>query len=368
VSIEQDSSLEAPVRVNAVPSPTVQNPLELTGSAEPSVEIRIEGGAAPLSSTTDANGQFTVQVQLTANASNTLRVFRLGSTVETVLVVVHDDIAPEAPQLDAIASPTNQTNILVSGTSEPSAHISISGGVNAVNGMAGAAGRFSIQVQIAEDQTTTLTVIATDRAGNTSLASTAMVEHSSNVPDAPILDDASPDPTNEATYVVTGRVASPGPGIDIEIVGGAELASGSTDPLTGSFSVEVTLNANLSNELEVRSVEGEIVSPPALVTIAHDDLAPSAPAANRITVGSPAFPCIGGPIESIGVTGGATAVEGFSRVRVSNLTRNNIQSSTDAAQDGAFTTTILACDGDVLRITATDAAGNTSLPTELTVQ
>jgi hypothetical protein len=368
LSVEQDSSLEAPVFVDPIPSPTVQTNIEMTGRAEANVDIQITGGAQPVTATTDANGGFSAQVELNANATNTLHVFRTGSTVETVVVVVHDDLSPEAPALDQIASPTNQSSIAVAGSSEPGAHISVSGAISPADGTASATGRFSIQVQIAEDDTTTLTVIATDRAGNSSQPSTITVEHSSSVPDAPIVDDPSPDPTNEPSYVVTGRVSSPGPGIEIRISGGAQPNSGPADPTTGTFAVEVSLDANSTNTLEIVSVEGAIESPPALVTIEHDDVAPNAPDANRITVGTPSFPCIGGPIESVGVTGGSMSVEGFARVRVSNVTRSGLQSSADASQGGAFSTTILACSGDVLRITATDAAGNTSLATDMPVE
>ena len=111
---------------------------------------------------------------------------------------------------------------------------------------------------IAEDAESTLSVIATDRAGNSSSPATVMVTHSTSVPDAPVVDDTNPPPTNMATYVVTGHVPTAGMGIDVRVTGGAAVAMGPTDPSTGDFSVEVTLNANAVNTLDVISVEGTI--------------------------------------------------------------------------------------------------------------
>jgi hypothetical protein len=287
--------------------------------------------------------------------------------VATLVAILHDDIAPSPPSLDALASPTNETNLNVSGSSEPNARISVSGGVSSSSGIAPQSGRFSVAVSIAADAEATLSVIATDRAGNSSAPATVRVTHSSSVPDAPVLDETSPEPTNEATYLVSGHVTAPGAAISIRIRGGASEATGDTDPSTGAFSIEVTLLANQSSELEVVSMDGLIESSPALVTVIHDDIAPAAPAAAQISLGRPALAGCLTRAESINVTGGLGSVEGFARVRVLNATQGSIASTVDAQADGSFVTSLLACDGDLLRLTASDAAGNTSLATEMTV-
>lgn len=367
VSVEQDSSLPVPVTVDPVTSPTSDNPVTLTGSTEASVDVEVTGGSSTVTVTTAPDGRFSVSVPLNENARNELHVRRVGSSAETIVVIVHDDTPPDAPVLDTIPSPTNRTDISVSGTSEPFARISVSGGTAPASGRADDTGRFSVPVTIAMDTESTLSVIATDRAGNSSSPSTATVTHSSETPDAPVVDQPSPPPTNVATHTVTGHVTTPGAGITIRITGGASIATGDTDEITGAFRVDVDLNPNALNELEVVSVQGAIESPPAIVTITHDDIAPDAPDESAISIGSPTLSTCVARTESVNVSGGTGAVEGLARVRITNITAGSSPVSTNANADGSFSTSIRACESDILRIVAIDAAGNQSAPTEMTV-
>jgi hypothetical protein len=367
VTITQDSSLPVPVRVDAVPSPTADDPVTISGMTEASASLTITGGASTATGTSASDGSFSISVNLTDNARNELHITRDGSGVETVLVIVHDDVAPMAPTLDPIASPTNRTTLAVAGSSEPGARIAVSGGTSAASGTANGAGRFSISVSIAADATTDLLAVATDRAGNASSAAMLSITHSSSVPDAPVVDDVSPPPTNDPTHTVTGHVETPGAGIDIVIRGGASDAMGTTDSSTGAFSVDVTLDPNATNALSVVGVEGAIESPPTAVSIVHDDIAPDAPDGSRLSLGSTTLSTCLVRSETVSATGGTAAVEAFARVRVVNITEGTISAAATAAGDGSFSTSIRACDGDVLRFTAADAATNVSPPTERTV-
>ncbi len=368
VSIQEDSSLEAPVDVNPIPSPTSDNPITLSGTTEPMVDVQIMGGASPVTVTSGADGSFSTSVMLNANTRNELHVQRVSGTVETIVVVVQDSLPPEAPMVDTIPSPTSRTDITVSGASEPDARIAISGGASPASGTADGTGRFSVPVTLAMDSTSTLNVIATDRAGNASSPTTVMVTQSSSVPDAPVVDDPSPPPTNVSTLTVTGHITMPASGITIDITGGAADATGPTDPSTGAFSIDVMLTANASNELHVVSVDGAIDSPPAIVTVTEDEMPPDAPDSTHIAVASgSSLSCTLGGRGSVNVTGGAMAAEALSTVHVQNRTATGISTTVSAASDGSFSTSIQACSGDLLRFTATDAAGNTSAPTEITV-
>jgi hypothetical protein len=361
--IEQDSSLPVPIAIDPVASPTRENPITVTGRGETSSMIAITGGASAVDTTTLADGTFSVEVMLRANATNELRFTRPGSGIDTVLTIVHDAIAPSRPTVHPIPSPTGSTTVTVAGTAEPLSTVSVTGGTAAVTGTATSAGRFSFDVGIATDARAMLSVIATDRAGNASAPAVVSVDHSSSTPAAPLLDDAAPAPVNLPTYVLTGSVAEPGEGISIEVSGGMAVAGGSTDPATGTFSVEVALRPNASNELSVVSVEGAITSPPALATIVHDDVAPAAPDATRISSdGSPL--CV--VRTSTSVIGTMSAVEARARVRIRNLSTSTTV-NTNATDGGSFTVNVSSCAGDVLAITATDAAGNVSVASEITV-
>lgn len=363
LSIVQDSTLEAPITVDPVMSPTSNPTVRLAGRASASIEIHITGGAATVMTMSDASGDWSADVTLSPNRINELRITRPTSGVDTIVSIEHDDIAPSAPAANPLPSPTGDTMITVTGTTEASARVSVSGAGSPVAVTAGADGRFSAAVVIATDAETTLTIISTDRAGNSSAPTTLRVTHSSSIPDAPTLDETNPPPTSAATYTVSGQVAEPGASVMVRITGGTTTVTGMTDPTSGRFSEEVTLNANAANELSVVSVDGAIESAAALVAVVHDDVAPTAPAAGSITAS--AAGCVAGISTGGSVAGSGGAVEGRARVRVENVTRST-SATTTATDGGAFTVSIGICTGNVIRITATDAAGNVSAATEVT--
>jgi large repetitive protein len=367
--VVQDDSLPVPPQVDPVQTPTNQNPITLTGLTEVGGEqIEISGGAAAVMVNAAGDGTFTAQVQLNPNARNTLVVARTNGGASTTVIIDHDDIDPDPPTVNPIASPTNQTNIMVTGTTEPTIRVSVTGGVAAAAGNADGAGQFSVPVTIQQDATTTLTVLATDHAFNDSTAVTVMVTHSSTVPDAPVLDDENPPPTNQPMHTVMGRVTMPQPGLQIRITGGQAVAVGPTNPQDGTFDVDVPLNPNQTNTLEVRSFLGAIESPPALVTIVHDDIAPARPVANMIEASDASAPggiCI--VRSNVTVTGQMSSVEGNATVRITNLD-GNFADEYPATANGSFGGTQLACPAEVLEIRAIDAAGNESEPIEITIQ
>ncbi len=376
VTITQDSTLEEPIRVDPIASPTRDATVTLTGTATPDVDVEITGGVATVTAHSDAtSGDFSASVQLQANARNELHVTRPGSGIDTVLVIVHDSVAPDAPTLNDVPSPTGSTTVNVSGTTEPGASVSVTGGTSAVTRTAGTDGRFSMAVTIAADTSSTLSVIATDRAGNSSAPSTVSVTHSSDVPEPPVVDDANPPDTNVATLTVTGHVTAPGAGITVRITGGAAEATGTTDETSGVFSVEVTLNANAVNSLEVTAVNGAIESSPAIVTITHDDTPPAAPETSLITANrdTGGLGC-GGLLSTAGtVFGSAGAVEGGSRVFVWNITQGEAEPAPTrttppddtATAGGSFSVTQRSCTGDAIGIKVMDSAGNVSTSVEV---
>lgn len=366
LSIVQDSTLDAPVVIDPVASPTATSPVHVTGRTEPSAMVQIVGGVSQVDVMADASGVFGADVMLHPNESNELHAHRAGSGADTIFVIVHDDVAPAAPTVSSIASPTGATSVVVAGTTEPRVHMSVTGGVSAVTGNADDLGNFALGVSLATDTTSTLAVVATDRAGNSSPATTLVVQQSTSTPAAPILDQPAPPPTRIATYHLTGRVATPGTGITVDVAGGATAASGPADPSTGVFAIDVMLMPNASSTLDVTSTQGTITSPPARVVVVHDSVAPIAPTASAITARAPALTtCL--LRRTTTVSGTAGSVEARSTVRITNTTAAaNVSAS--ATDTGTFSGTLNACPGDVLSITATDAAGNASTATTVTVQ
>jgi hypothetical protein len=366
--VEQDSNLDDPVVVDPQASPTSSSSITLTGTASPSTDVEVFGGAAVVTVTSLGDGSFSASVPLNQNVRNELRVRHVAGVTETLLIVDHDNVAPASPNVDEIPSPTNQVNISVTGTSEPSARISVSGAVSAGIATADSAGRYAVPVTIAEDTTTSILVISTDRAGNSSSPAGASVTHSSMIPDAPVVDEQSPPPSSEPTHTVAGFITNPAPGITIRIVGGSATATGPTDEATGAFAVEVSLSSNSLNTLEVTSIEGAVESPPSLVSITHDDIAPIDVNAGLVSLGSPAIASCIVRSEQIAVNGGIGSAEAFSTLRVVNSSAGTLNSTTTVNSDGSFSRSILACVGDILRLTSTDAAGNSSGVVEKVVE
>src|SRR5690606_18808912 len=112
-------------------------------------------------------------------------------------------------------------------------------------------------------------------------------------------------------------------------------------------------------ELRVTSLDGDIESPPAIVAVTHDDIAPALPEADLIDATAGA--CITVLRGSATVNGGVMAVEGSSSLTIVNETTDASASNPTAEENGSFSTTVTStCPGDQLSIVATDAAGNVS--------
>jgi len=363
LTIVQDSSLEAPILVDPVTSPTSDSTVSLSGTAAAMVDIEISGGASTVMTTSDATGAWMADVDLNPNAINELRLTRPSSGVDTVVTIAHDSLAPEAPSLNPLASPTGNTSIVISGTTEARARVSVSGATMPAAVTAAADGRFDATVVIAEDTETTLSVISTDRAGNSSSPVMVSVTHSGDIPAAPTLDETNPAPTSMPMYTVTGAVAEPGEGVMVRISGAASAVTEATDPMTGVFSATVMLTANAANDLTVVSLNGAIESAPAAVTVVHDDIAPAAPDASALTAS--ASGCIAGVSTGGNVAGSGGSVEARATVRVENVTRST-EVTTTATDGGSFSVSIGICSGNVIRVTAVDAAGNVGASTEIT--
>lgn len=76
-------------------------------------------------------------------------------------------IAPEPPHVDpALPSFTNQSTLVLRGTSEPAAFLTVQGGSSSVTGFADTAGGFSLRVPLAKNQVNTLQLFATTAAGD----------------------------------------------------------------------------------------------------------------------------------------------------------------------------------------------------------
>ncbi len=261
-----------------------------------------------------------------------------GNAGTDTAVVTIDTTAPNAPVLD----PINATDP-VSGTAEPGSTVTVTypDGTTATV-VAGTDGTWSVPNPGNLVDGDTVTATATDPAGNTSLPGTGTVS-ADITPPVVLLDDVL---TNDSTPALTGTVNDPTAtvvvnvdGVDYPAVNNGDgtwtLADNTLPALTdGPHTITVTAT----------DAAGNAGTDTAVVTI--DTTAPNAPVLDPINATDP----VSGTAEP-GSTVTVTYPDGTTATVV-------------AGTDGTWSVPNPGnlVDGDTVTATATDPAGNTSLP------
>ncbi|XZW40810.1 BapA/Bap/LapF family large adhesin [Acinetobacter baumannii] len=275
------------------------------------------------------DGSHTITVTATDAAGN--------AGTDTAVVTI-DTVAPNAPVLD----PINATDP-VSGQAEPGSTVTVTypDGTTATV-VAGTDGSWSVPNPGNLVDGDTVTATATDPAGNTSLPGTGTVSADITAP-VVALDDVL---TNDSTPALTGTVNDPTAtvvvnvdGVDYPAVNNGDgtwtLADNTLPALTdGSHTITVTAT----------DAAGNVGNDTAVVTI--DTVAPNAPVLDPINATDP----VSGQAEP-GSTVTVTYPDGTTATVV-------------AGTDGSWSVPNPGnlVDGDTVTATATDPAGNTSLP------
>ncbi len=261
-----------------------------------------------------------------------------GNVGNDTAVVTIDTVAPNAPVLD----PINATDP-VSGQAEPGSTVTVTypDGTTATV-VAGTDGSWSVPNPGNLVDGDTVTATATDPAGNTSLPGTGTVSADITAP-VVALDDVL---TNDSTPALTGTVNDPTAtvvvnvdGVDYPAVNNGDgtwtLADNTLPALTdGPHTITVTAT----------DAAGNVGNDTAVVTI--DTVAPNAPVLDPINATDP----VSGQAEP-GSTVTVTYPDGTTATVV-------------AGTDGSWSVPNPGnlVDGDTVTATATDPAGNTSLP------
>ncbi|WP_157671756.1 Ig-like domain-containing protein, partial [Acinetobacter sp. MN12] len=333
VTVDDDLSNDAtPALTGTVNDPTATIVVNVDGVDYPAVNNG-DGTWTLADNTlpTLGEGPHTVTVTATDPAGNV-------GTDTAVLTI--DTVAPNAPVLD----PINATDP-ISGTAEPGSTVT----VTFPDGTS---------VQVPTDPTTgvwttpnpggltngeTVTATATDPAGNTSLPGTGTVSTDVTAPIVTVDDDLS----NDATPALTGTVNDPTATIVVNVDGvdypavnngdGTWTLADNTLPTLGEGPHTVTVTAT--------DPAGNVGTDTAVLTI--DTVAPNAPVLDPINATDP-------------ISGTA---EPGSTVTVTFPDGTSVQVPTDPTT-GVWTTPNPGglTNGETVTATATDPAGNTSLP------
>ena len=199
------------------------------------------------------------------------------------------------------------------------------------------------KVEVGTDGTTTLTY---------SNGSTAKLTPAQTVSQADVTPPAAPtvNPVKAGATAITGT-AEAGSTVEVTLPGGAKKSA--TAGEDGTFSIPVS-GLNENDEVSVTATDAaKNTSTPTTATVAKadDKTAPDAPVVNPVKAGDEAITGKAEPGSTVEVTlpGGA-------------------KKSATAGEDGTFSIPVSGLnENDEVSVTATDAAKNTSTPTEKTV-
>ncbi|WP_442777615.1 BapA/Bap/LapF family large adhesin [Acinetobacter baumannii] len=276
-----------------------------------------------------ADGPHTITVTATDAAGN------VGN--DTAVVTI-DTVAPNAPVLD----PINATDP-VSGTAEAGSTVTVSfpDGTTATV-VAGTDGSWSVPNPGNLVDGDTVTATATDPAGNTSLPGTGTVS-ADITPPVVLLDDVL---TNDSTPALTGTVNDPTATVVVNVDGVDYPAVNNGDGTWTLADNTLPTLADGPHTITVTATDaaGNVGNDTAVVTI--DTVAPNAPVLDPINATDP----VSGTAEA-----GSTVTVSFP-----DGTTATVVAGTDGSWSVPNPGNLV--DGDTVTATATDPAGNTSLP------
>ncbi|WP_461949654.1 BapA/Bap/LapF family large adhesin [Acinetobacter baumannii] len=281
--------------------------------------------------TADADKTIDAKVTFTDAAGN-------SSSVNDTHTYTVDTVAPNAPVLD----PINATDP-VSGQAEPGSTVTVTypDGTTATV-VAGTDGSWSVPNPGNLVDGDTVTATATDPAGNTSLPGTGTVSADITAP-VVALDDVL---TNDSTPALTGTVNDPTATVVVNVDGTDYPAVNNGDGTWTLADNTLPTLADGPHTITVTATDaaGNVGNDTAVVTI--DTVAPNAPVLDPINATDP----VSGQAEP-GSTVTVTYPDGTTATVV-------------AGTDGSWSVPNPGnlVDGDTVTATATDPAGNTSLP------
>ena len=294
--------------------------------------------------TMGVGGSFNSNVTLAAGTNTiTMIATDTAGNITTVIRLVTQDQAGPVLTVSAPVNGfiTNNASLAVTGTATAGSGIK----TLTVNGspVSVVAGAFSTNVTLVAG-TNTITVVATDNAGNSTPPVTRSVTLDQ---DAPVLMVTAPVDklaTNNATLTVTGTVTDAGSGIKTVTVNGSPVTIGAGG---GSFSVNVTLVVG-SNPITVVATDNAGNTTTVTRTITFN------PSPLVLTVSTLAYGSFTNNA-TLNITG--TATDSVSVIK--SVTVNGQPVTFDA--NGAFSTAVtLAVGPNEITVVATDDAGITA--------
>ena len=324
-----------------------KTPVEVSAEPGSKVELFDKDGNKIGEATADENGKakITPTVAIPAGNVTAKATDPAGNTSDASdpMVATTDTTAPAKP----VANTVKAGDTAITGTAEAGSTVEVTlPDGSKVSAKAGQDGNFSVPVSGLKEGDT-VSVTATDDAGNTSAPTTATVAKADDktAPDAPVVNTVK-----AGTTAVTGT-AEAGSTVEVTLPDGSKVSAKADQD--GNFSVPVSGLKEGDTVSVTATDDAGNTSNPTSVTVGKgtDTTAPSAPVVNPVKAGTTA------------VTGTA---EAGSTVEVTLPDSSKVSAKAD--QDGNFSVPVSGLkEGDTVSVTATDDAGNTSNPTSVTV-
>ena len=281
---------DAPV-ITTTTDLTNDNTPEIAGTAEAETTVTLFNGSTSLGTdTADADGNFSITPSLELpDNSYTLTVTAtdaLGneSAASNELAITIDATAPSTPSISTTTDLTNDSTPVIQGTAEAGSTVTLfSGDTSLGPATAGSDGSFSITSSELADNDYTLTVKATDAAGNTSSASTALaLTIDTAAPDAPVITTTT-DLTNDNTPEIAGTAEAE---TTVTLFNGSTSLGTDTADADGNFSITPSLELpDNSYTLTVTATDalGNESAASNELAITIDATAPSTPSISTTT-------------------------------------------------------------------------------------
>ena len=254
---------------------TNDNSLTLTGTAEAGSTVKIYDGATLLNSVTaSGTGAWSYTTGVLSNGAHSLSATATdaaGNTgvASTALAVTIDTTAPVSPTIVSFSNDsgvtgdhtTNDSTLTLAGTAEANSTVKIYDGATLLNSvMASGTGAWSYTTAALANGAHSLTATATDAAGNTGVASTALaVTIDTTGPVAPTITTFSTDSgvtgdhiTSDNTLTLTGTAEA---NATVKIYDGATLLNSVTADGTGAWSYTTAALANGGHSLTATATD-----------------------------------------------------------------------------------------------------------------
>ena len=323
-----------------------KTPVEVSAEPGTKVELFDKDGNKIGEATADENGKATITPTVDIPEGNvTVKATDAAGNVSVPSdpAKATDTTAPAAPVVNTVKA----GDTAVTGTAEAGSTVEVTlPDGSKVSATADQDGNYSVPVS-GLNEGDTISVTATDEAGNKSDATTATVAKADDktAPLAPVVNTVKAGDT-----AVTGT-AEAGSTVEVTLPDGSKVSA--TADQDGNFSVPVSgLNEGATVSVTATDKAGN-TSNPTSVTVGKgtDTTAPTAPVVNPVKAGDTA------------VTGTA---EAGSTVEVTLPDGSKVSAKAD--KEGNFSVPVSGLnEGATVSVTATDEAGNTSRPTSVTV-